>query len=81
MTQQTLRKAYQPPVQLPPIPIILPERQEFRVVEYTKTDDKGIMRVVKVQLEMRTHYFDQDGIFNHSDPWSEVERVQIDMDA
>ncbi len=79
MTQKPMRRAYQPPVQLPPIPIIMPERQEFRVVEYVKTDDNGIMRVVKVQLEMQTHYFDQDGMFNHSDPWAEVERVQIDI--
>jgi hypothetical protein len=28
---------------------------------------------------MQTHYFDQDGMFNHSDPWAEVERVQIDI--
>ena len=76
MTPKSPRVAYQPPTQLPPIPIILPERQEFRVVEYVKDD-----KIVKVQLEMRTHYFHQDGIFNHSDPWEEVERVQIDLSA
>ena len=76
MTPKSLRVAYQPPAQLPPIPIIMPERQEFRVVEYVKDD-----KIVKVQLEMRTHYFDQNGDFNHSDPWQEVERVQIDMSA
>ena len=76
MTPKSLRVAYQPPTQLPPIPIIMPERQEFRVVEYVKDD-----KIVKVQLEMRTHYFDQNGDFNHSDPWAEVERVQIDISA
>ncbi len=76
MTPKSLRVAYQPPTQLPPIPIIMPERQEFRVVEYVKDD-----KIVKVQLEMCTHYFDQNGDFNHSDPWEEVERVQIDLSA
>jgi hypothetical protein len=76
MTPKSLRVAYQPPTQLPPIPIILQERQEFRVVEYVKDD-----KIVKVQLEMCTHYFGQDGLFINSDPWQEVERVQIDMSA
>jgi len=74
MTPKSLRVAYQPPTQLPPIPIIMHERQEFRVVEYVKDD-----KIVKVQLEMCTHYFDQDGVFNHSDPWQEVVRVKVDL--
>lgn len=70
-----------PPVSLPSMNIPLPEKMEIRVVEYTKTDNSGIERIVKVELQYCMHNFDQYGNRTHSTPWESVERVKINMDA
>jgi hypothetical protein len=69
----------------PPTPAVtkfLPEKMELRVVEYTKTDDKGIERIVNVQLQYCMHQFDEYGHIANQTPWESVERVRIElMDA
>lgn len=68
----------------PPAPAVtkfLPEKMELRVVEYTKTDDKGIERIVKVELQYSMHQFDENGYKANQTPWESVERVKIDMSA
>ena len=66
----------------PPAPAVskfLPEKMELRVVEYTKTDDKGIERIVKVELQYSMHQFDENGYKANQTPWESVERVKINM--
>ena len=68
----------------PPAPAVtkfLPEKMELRVVEYTKTDHKGIERIVKVELQYSMHQFDENGHKANQTPWESVERVKINMDA
>lgn len=69
------------PPPAPAVTMFLPEKMELRVVEYTKTDDKGIERIVKVELQYCMHNFDQWGSKTSVTPWQSVERVKIDMDA
>jgi hypothetical protein len=71
----------QTPPQAPAVTKFLPEKMELRVVEYTKTDDKGIERIVKVELQYCMHQFDEYGHVANQTPWESVERVRIDMDA
>lgn len=66
----------------PPAPAVskfLPEKMELRVVEYTKTDDKGIERIVKVELQYSMHQFDEHGHKANQTPWESVERVKIEL--
>jgi hypothetical protein len=49
------------------------------VVEYTKTDDKGIERIVNVQLQYCMHQFDEYGHIANQTPWESVERVKIEL--
>jgi hypothetical protein len=66
----------------PPAPAVskfLPEKMELRVVEYTKTDDKGIERIVNVQLQYSMHQFDEHGHKANQTPWESVERVKIEL--
>ena len=66
----------------PPTPAVskfLPEKMELRVVEYTKTDDKGIERIVKVELQYSMHQFDENGHKANQTPWESVERVKIEL--
>jgi hypothetical protein len=66
----------------PPAPAVskfLPEKMELRVVEYTKTDDKGIERIVKVELQYCMHQFDEYGHKANQTPWESVERVKIEL--
>ena len=71
----------QTPPQAPAVTKFLPEKMELRVVEYTKTDDKGIERIVKVELQYCMHQFDEYGHVANQTPWESVERVKINMDA
>lgn len=72
----------QTPPQAPAVTKFLPEKMELRVVEYTKTDDKGIERIVNVQLQYCMHQFDEYGHIANQTPWESVERVRIElMDA
>jgi hypothetical protein len=64
---------------IPNIP--LPEKMEVRVVEYTKTDNSGIERIVKVELQYRMWHFDEYGHIVDSTNWEPVERVKIDLDG
>lgn len=70
-----------PPVSLPSMNIPLPEKMEIRVVEYTKTDNSGIERIVKVELQYRMWQFDEYGHIVDSTNWEPVERVKIDLDG
>ena len=69
----------QTPPQAPAVTKFLPEKMELRVVEYTKTDDKGIERIVKVELQYCMHQFDEYGHIANQTPWESVERVKIDI--
>ena len=72
----------QTPPQAPAVTKFLPEKMELRVVEYTKTDDKGIERIVKVELQYCMHQFDEYGHVANQTQWESVERVRIElMDA
>ena len=65
----------------PSMNITLPEKMEIRVVEYTKTDNSGIERIVKVELQYRIWQFDEYGHIVDSTIWEPVERVKIDLDG
>ena len=69
----------QTPPQAPAVTKFLPEKMELRVVEYTKTDDKGIERIVKVELQYSMHQFDEYGHIANQTPWESVERVKIEL--
>ena len=69
----------QTPPQAPAVTKFLPEKMELRVVEYTKTDDKGIERIVKVELQYSMHQFDEHGHKANQTPWESVERVRIEL--
>lgn len=65
--------------QMPNVP--LPEKMEIRVVEYTKTDDRGIERIVKTELQYRMWHYDNYGqVVSNPTEWEQVERVRIDLD-
>lgn len=70
-----------PPVSLPSMNIPLPEKMEIRVVEYTKTDNSGIERIVKVELQYRMWTYDEYGQIADNTIWEPVERVKIDLDG
>jgi hypothetical protein len=70
-----------PPVSLPSMNIPLPEKMEIRVVEYTKTDNSGIERIVKVELQYRMWNYDEYGMIVDSTNWEAVERIKIDLDG
>jgi hypothetical protein len=76
-------KTVAPPPQInpPSINIPLPEKMEIRVVEYTKTDNSGIERIVKVELQYRMWQFDEYGHIVDSTNWEAVERIKIDLDG
>lgn len=71
----------QTPPPIPAVTVFLPEKMELRVVEYARTDHKGIERIVKVELQYCMHNFDQNGFKVNTTPWESVERVKIDLDA
>jgi len=69
----------QNPQPAPAVTMFLPEKMELRVVEYTRTDHKGMERIVKVELQYCMHQFDQYGSRTNTTPWESVERVKIDL--
>jgi hypothetical protein len=66
----------QPAIQPPPMNILLPEKMEIRVVEYTRGD-----KIVKVELQYRMWNYDEYGMIVDKTDWEPVERVKIDLDG